>query len=75
VGECDLGFLISDFGLGTLLRSVSVNLAELRMVPATGGWGVPAFAGRAYARIWDVEFLISNFEDGDPTTLSLGKPR
>jgi hypothetical protein len=37
VGRGDLGFLISDFGLGTLLRSVSVNLAELRRAPATGG--------------------------------------
>ncbi len=41
MGEWDLGFLISDFGLGTLLRSVSVNLAELRRAPATGGWGFP----------------------------------
>ena len=27
--------------MGTLLRSVSVNLAELRRAPATGGWGFP----------------------------------
>ncbi len=39
MGEWDLGFLISDFGLGTLLRSVSVNLAELRRASGAGGWG------------------------------------
>ena len=36
MGECDLGFLISDFGLGTLLRSVSVKLAELRRAGVNG---------------------------------------
>jgi len=90
--RADLGFLILDFGLGTLLRSVSVNLAELRRAPVAGGWGecqkgIKGLRGgiifpRVRGTRFRVDFapqlrdaLMRGFWIGDPTTLSLGKPR